>query len=104
VQVVGADFDGQFQHSEGFRRLARLQQAAAELAERPQISRFLTQSPSEQVFASGILLSPHKRDCQSHEAVNVVRILLLPKGVGEECVLRLGESLALPKVGVGGEV
>ncbi len=30
VQVVGADFDGQFQHSQGFRRLARLQQAAAE--------------------------------------------------------------------------
>jgi hypothetical protein len=29
--------------------------------------------------------------------VNVVRIRLLPKGVGEECVVRLGESLALPR-------
>ena len=40
----------------------------------PQIARFQSQSPPEQVFASGILLSPHKRDSQSHQAVNVVRI------------------------------
>ena len=40
----------------------------------PQIARFQSQSPPEQVFAPGILLSPHKRDSQSHQAVNVVRI------------------------------
>ncbi len=46
VQVVGADFDSQFQHSEGFRGLAKLQQTTTVIAGRPQISLIQTMDGS----------------------------------------------------------
>jgi hypothetical protein len=76
VHVVGADFDGQFQYSEGFCRLAELQQTAAEIAERPQTSRFQTQSPAgaglrpcdTAQLAQTRLPEPPGRECGEHPA------------------------------------